>query len=394
VGGFPQTTFVYEEKTVNYLSPAALAADLAVRDLTDPASGPHALQLLVSAILDAASARWPGASLVVHRGSRVVSVADNYDHLGYASSAKARDSRYTRYVAEDRLLRSQTSALIPGALRASTVADALIACPGMVYRRDAIDRLHTGTPHQLDLWRTAPVSTWGPERGEGVLLELVGIALRAALPNVPWRTKPAAHPYTTGGREIEALGPDGCWVEVGECGIAAGHVLPAGVGGLALGLGLDRLLMLRKGIDDIRLLRSADRRVATQMTDLTPYRPVSAQPAARRDLSVALPAGVTAEDLGDRIRDLLGDDAHLVEEVAIRSATPPDALPAASRERLGLRDGEVNVLLRVVLRDLHAALPRQRANALRDRLWVGLMGDRGPVAVGLMGDRGPVARSA
>ena len=362
---------------MTYLSPAALAADLAVRDLTDPAAGPHSLQLLVSAILDAASARWPSAALVVHRGSRVVSVADNYDHLGYAPSATARDSRYTRYVTRDRLLRSQTSALIPGALRALTVPDALIACPGVVYRRDAIDRLHTGTPHQLDLWRL----------GHGDLLELVGLALRAALPGVPWRTRPASHPYTTGGLEIEALDPAGTWVEVGECGIAADHVLagaragaglPAGVGGLALGLGLDRLLMLRKGIDDIRLLRSTDPRVASQMADLTPYRPVSSQPAARRDLSVALPAEVTAEDLGDRVRDLLGDDARLVEEVTILSVTPPSSLPAASRERLGLRDDEANVLLHVVLRDLHAALPKERANALRDRLWAGLMGNRTP----------------
>jgi phenylalanyl-tRNA synthetase alpha chain len=358
---------------VTCLSPAALAADLAVRDLTDPATGPHALQLLVDAILQAASTRWPDASLIVHRGSRVVSVADNYDHLGYAASAKARDSRYARYVSRDRMLRSQTSALIPGALRGLTGTDALIACPGVVYRRDSIDRLHTGTPHQLDLWRVGP----------GDLLELVGLAVRAALPGVPWRTKPASHPYTTGGLEIEALGPGGAWVEVGECGLAAGHVLraaglPAGTGGLALGLGLDRLLMLRKGIDDIRLLRSADRRVAAQLTDLTPYRPVSAQPAAHRDLSVALPADVTPEDLGDRVRDLLGDDALLVEEVTILSVTPPGALPPASRERLGLRDDEANVLVRVVLRDLHATLPRRRANALRDRLWAGLMGDRTP----------------
>jgi len=271
------------------------------------------------------------------------------------------------------MLRSQTSALIPGALRGLTRTDALIACPGVVYRRDSIDRLHTGTPHQLDLWRVGP----------GDLPELVGLAVRAALPGVPWRTKPASHPYTTGGLEIEALGPGGAWVEVGECGLAAGHVLraaglPAGTGGLALGLGLDRLLMLRKGIDDIRLLRSADRRVAAQLTDLTPYRPVSAQPAAHRDLSVALPADVTPEDLGDRVRDLLGDDALLVEEVTILSVTPPGALPPASRERLGLRDDEANVLVRVVLRDLHATLPRRRANALRDRLWAGLMGDRTP----------------
>jgi phenylalanyl-tRNA synthetase alpha chain len=347
------------------LTPAELAADLAIRDLTDPGQGPHAIQLLVAAILAAACSRRPSAPLVVHRGERIVDVADNYDRLGYAPAAAARDSRYTRYVSPDRMLRSQTSALIPSALRGLDATPALIACPGVVYRRDAIDRLHTGTPHQLDLWAL--------DTGAD-LLDLVGVALAAALPGAAWRTAPATHPYTTGGREIEARVAGGSWVEVGECGIAAAHVLRRpGSTGLALGLGLDRLLMLRKGIDDIRLLRSADPRVSRQMTDLSPYRPVSSHPAAHRDLSVALPADVTAEDLGDRVRTLLGPDAHLVEEVTIISVTPAGRLPAASRDRLQLRDGEANVLLRVVLRDLRGALPKQRANALRDRLGTGLM---------------------
>lgn len=355
---------------MRYLTPAGLAADLAVRDLTDPGQGPHALQLLVRDILSAVTARWPGAALTIHRGDRVVDVADNYDLLGYTPRAATRDSRYTRYVAEGRMLRSQTSALIPGALREVTAAEALIACPGIVYRRDAIDRLHTGTPHQLDLWRL----TTGPAH----LPELAAVVLAAALPGVPWRSRPAGHPYTTDGLELQAKAAgEGGWVEVGECGVAAGHVLRRdGIAGLALGLGLDRVLMLRKGIDDIRLLRSSDPRVAAQMLDLTPYAPVSAQPAAGRDLSVAAPGDVTAEDLGDRIRELLGADAHLVEEVGILSITPPAALPEASRARLGLRDDEVNVLLRVVLRDLRGALPKQRANALRDRIWAGLMSSR------------------
>ncbi|MCO8272104.1 hypothetical protein M1L60_16035 [Actinoplanes sp. TRM 88003] len=338
----------------------SLSTDLAVRDLTDPAQGPHAIQLIVAAVTSAATAKWPAAELVVHRGERIVDVADNYDRLGYSPEAAARDSRYTRYVDERRMLRSQTSALIPGALRNLTADEALIACPGMVYRRDSIDRLHTGTPHQLDLWRIT--------RGPADLIELVAVAVTAALPGTPWRVRPAIHPYTTDGLEIEAWSGE-TWVEIGECGVAAPHLTT----GLALGLGLDRLLMLRKGVDDIRLLRSEDPRVAAQMTDLTPYRPVSAQPAARRDLSVALPVEITVEDLGDRVRELLGGDAHLVEEVTIESATPAAELPPASRERLGLREGEVNVLLRVVLRDLHRALPKQRANALRDRLYAGLM---------------------
>lgn len=354
-----------------YLTPAELDADLAVRDLTDPAQGTHAVQLLVAAILAAVAARWPSAGVVVHRGERIVPVADNYDRLGYPPSATARDTRYTRYVSRDRMLRSQTSALIPGTLPTLTAPDVLLACPGMVYRRDAIDRLHTGTPHQLDLWRLTTGARRPWTRDD--LLDLAGAALEAALPGTPWRVAAAEHPYTTGGLEIEARAGDGGWVEVGECGIAAAHVVgPAGRSGLALGLGLDRLLMLRKGIGDIRLLRSADPRIAGQMTDLDPYREVSAQPAARRDLSVALPADVTVEDLGDRVRELLGADAYLVEEVSLLSVTPASALPRAARKRLLLREGDANVLLRVVLRDPHGTLPKQRANALRDLLLAAL----------------------
>src|SRR5882724_7856242 len=346
------------------LTPDALADALAVRDLTDPAQGPHAIQLIVGAIITAVTARC-GGDLLVERGERIVEVADNYDRLGYGPEATARDARYTRYVDSRRMLRSQTSALIPPALRRVARdggAEVVIACPGVVYRRDVIDRLHTGTPHQLDLWRL----TGGPPLGRPDLLELVGAAMDAALPGVRWRGTPATHPYTTGGLEIEAYA-GGRWVEVGECGLAsrgvlAGAGLPAYVSGLALGLGLDRLVMLRKGVDDIRLLRPEDPRVAGQLLDLAPYRPVSAHPAARRDVSVVLAAGVTAEEVGDRVRELLGPDARLVEEVAVLSATAAGDLPPAARDRLRIRPGEVNVLVRIVLRDLRGTVTGEAAN--------------------------------
>jgi phenylalanyl-tRNA synthetase alpha chain len=125
-------------------------------------------------------------------------------------------------------------------------------------------------------------------------------------------------------------------VEIGECGLAHARLLadaglPADVSGLAMGLGLDRLAMLRKGIPDIRLLRAADPRVARQMLDLAPYTTVSTQPAIVRDLSIAADAGDAAEELGDRVRAALGPRADAVEEVAVVSTTPHDALPAAAR---------------------------------------------------------------
>jgi phenylalanyl-tRNA synthetase alpha chain len=350
-----------------------LSADLALRDLTDPYAGKHALQEMTATVLAAVSARWP-LDLVLDRGARIVEIADNYDRLGYTAGARARDARHTRYVDDTHMLRSQTSALIPPVLRRLAAAghhEAVIACPGLVYRRDVIDRLHTGTPHQLDLWM---VSATPPD-----LASLIAAVMSAALPGLEWRARPATHPYTSDGLEIEARVGDQ-WVEVGECGraarpVLAGAGLPPSVSGLAMGLGLDRMVMLRKRIPDIRLLRSSDPRTANQMLDLAHYHPVSSHPPARRDVSVAVRAGTTPEQLGDRVRNCLGEDARLVEEVTIQSTTRPADLPPAARARLTIRPGEVNVLLRVVLRDLDGSIPVQVANALRDRIYEALHHD-------------------
>jgi phenylalanyl-tRNA synthetase alpha chain len=243
--------------------------------------------------------------------------------------------------------------------------------PGICHRRDAIDRLHTGTPHQLDLWL---LRRGGRRLDRTDLADMVSRLLAAVLPGSHWRWTAAEHPYTVGGRQIDVIDA-GRPVEVAECGLAAPHVLRnAGVdaerwSGLALGMGLDRVLMLRTGVPDIRLLRSADRRVSTQMLDLTPYRPVSDLPPVRRDLSVAVAAGADAETLGDRVRETLGPDADLVEEVTVLSTTPYAALPGPARDRLGIRPGQDNVLLRVVLRATDRTLTAGEANAVRDRIY-------------------------
>jgi phenylalanyl-tRNA synthetase alpha chain len=147
---------------------------------------------------------------------------------------------------------------------------------------------------------------------------------------------------------------------------ACGH---GGATGLAMGLGLDRILMLRKGVADIRLLRSDDPRVARQMRDLSLYRPTSNHPPVARDLSIAIDRDDTAEDLGDRVRDALGDDADCVEAVEIVSRTPAHEVPAAARERIGLGLHQHNVLVRVVLRHPSRTLTRDEANELRDRVY-------------------------
>ncbi|HEU5354754.1 MAG TPA: hypothetical protein VFU65_09850 [Actinocrinis sp.] len=356
------------------LSAEQLARDLSIRDLSDPGEGPHAVQLVLDRAVHALADAW-GCEVRWCRGERVVPITDNYDALGYDPSDVTRDARYTRYVDEYRMLRSHSSALVPPALRALAADPAdevLLVCPGMVYRRDSIDRLHTGTPHQVDLWR---ISRRTPRLGDADLREMVALILNALLHGAEHRLEPRVHPYTLNGQQADVL-VDGEWIEIGEGGLAHPEVLArAGLddggaySGLALGPGLDRLLMLVKGIPDIRLLRATDPRIAGQMLDLEPYRAVSAMPPIRRDVSVAVDEGDAAEDLGDRIRDALGADAAKVESVQILSRTPLAELPPAARDRLGAREDQDNVLVRIVLRDLERTLTDHDANVLRDRVY-------------------------
>jgi phenylalanyl-tRNA synthetase alpha chain len=360
------------------LSAQALAEALRVPDLTQPANGPHALQTLVADATNALTDAW-GCTANLVRLPAIVAVADNYELLGYSRTAVTRDSRYTRYVDADRMLRSHTSAAIPGALRsisttpsADRLDDQIVAVPGMCYRRDSIDRLHTGTPHQLDIWRILR----GPEMQPADLRQMVCLLVEALLPGRDWRLTSSPHPYTLGGQQVDVRDPgrDVAWVEIAECGLADPALLHrCGLGpdwsGLAIGLGLDRLLMLRKGIPDIRLLRSGDPRVACQMLDLEPYRPVSTMPPIARDLSVAVYPGRDEETIGDTVREALGADSDVLESVTVLSRTEYDALPGAARERLGIRPGQVNVLLRMVLRALGKTMTDSDANVLRDLIY-------------------------
>jgi phenylalanyl-tRNA synthetase alpha chain len=108
------------------------------------------------------------------------------------------------------------------------------------------------------------------------------------------------------------------------------------------------------------------------MSDLAPYRPVSAMPAVRRDLSVAVGPEDDDETLGERIRDALGPDADCVENVAILSSTDCADMPPAAAARLGARPGQRNLLVRVVLRHLERTLTDDEANALRDRVYAAI----------------------
>lgn len=150
---------------------------------------------------------------------------------------------------------------------------------------------------------------------------------------------------------------------------------PAAGWGLALGMGLDRALMLRKGIPDIRLLRATDPRIGEQM--LSPWRAVSVMPPMRRDISIVMDASADAETLGDRARAVLGDRIDDLESVEILSITQQADLPKKAPPRLRLEPEQANALVRLTLRSLSRTLTDPEANTIGNDIYRAL--HEGPV---------------
>lgn len=354
---------------VSRLSPERLNRYLALPDLTDSSSGVHAINIVLDKLVKAIE-RWSKLKAEIVRSSPIVSVKDNYDRLYYEPDAVARSVRYSHYVDDETILRTHTTAAVPGLLR-STTADRLMVLPGLVYRRDTVDRTHVGEPHQVDLWM---VQKGRLRRSD--LLNMIEAVMSAILPGVEYRCNETIHPYTVNGLEVEAR-LDGDWLEILECGEAHPWLLnDSGLAsqkwsGLAMGIGLDRLVMLLKGIHDIRLLRNPDARIARQMVSLAPYEPVSNQPPVKLHLSVTV-ADPDMELVGDKIRETLGDRCEWIEDVELIMADSWDRVPPIARDRLGMAPDQTNLLIELRLRSPTESIPKKLSREIYREVYLAL----------------------
>lgn len=234
----------------------------------------------------------------------------------------------------------------------------------------------------MDIWR---INKGEPKLQRPALVDLIETVVEVVAPGAKYRANEVTHPYTVNGLEVEVLVASE-WLELLECGEAHPRLLadcglnPEEYSGLAMGIGLDRAVMLIKGIDDIRILRSEDSRIKKQMVNLDPYIPVSRYPLIRQDMSIAVSTDTTEEDVCETIRDVLGVNASIVEEVKILSSTAYDELSPQVIERLGIKPGQKNLLVSVILRSHERSLRHEEANDIRDRLYRALHeGEKGYV---------------
>jgi phenylalanyl-tRNA synthetase alpha chain len=312
------------------------------------------------------SNKFPNITIV--RGNPIVEAKDNFDKLLFSPGNPGRSSTYTRYTDENHVLRTHTSALIPSTfekLKDQPIDKTTFVLPGLVYRRDVIDPIHLDVFHQIDVWTLQNVSKYGkPTRKD--LLELAQTVFDAACPEAKMIVLEAQHPYTVEGIEVYAE-VEGKQIEVLEAGLINPQVLinsgldPEKVNGLALGMGSERLIMARKNLPDIRLIRSTDPRVQKQMTTMEKFKNVSDKPAMARDMSYSVSKDDTEEDICEEIKNVFGDKADLLEEVKILQRTPFNELQPIAKERLGIKEDQDNILVRIILRHPDKTLVKQEA---------------------------------
>ena len=240
-----------------------------------PASGRlHPLTRVADEVVDILR----GMGFAIAEGPEIEDEYHNFDALNTPANHPARDLHATIYLKNGELLRTQTSTVQIRVME-QTSPPVRIVCPGRCYRRDSIDATHHMVFHQIEgLYVDRGVSMADLKGtltaiGRGILGEGIQTRLR---PHFFPFTEPSVECDFScslcGGKQRTCRVCKGTgWIEIGGAGMVDPNVFEA-VGydpevytGFAFGLGFERIEMIRRGIDDIRLFLENDLRFTRQI---------------------------------------------------------------------------------------------------------------------------------
>ncbi|MBQ7718877.1 MAG: phenylalanine--tRNA ligase subunit alpha [Clostridia bacterium] len=199
----------------------------------------------------------------------------NFEALNIPKNHPARDTQDTFYITDNILLRTQTSPVQVRVMEKKKPPIKIIA-PGMVFRSDAVDATHSPVFHQIEGLVVDKGVTMGDLKGtlETFVKKLYGEDVRV-------RFRPHHFPFTEPSAEVDiscfVCGGKGCsvckgegWIEILGAGMVHPKVLsgcgidPDEYSGFAFGVGLERIVMRKFGIDDLRLFYENDIRFLKQ----------------------------------------------------------------------------------------------------------------------------------
>ena len=199
----------------------------------------------------------------------------NFEALNIPKDHPSRDTQDTFYISDNVLLRTQTSPMQIRTMEKKKPPIRIIA-PGRVYRSDAVDATHSPLFHQVEGLVVDKGITMADLKGtlEVFVKRLYGDSTVV-------RFRPHHFPFTGPSAELDVqcfhCHGEGCslckgegWIEILGCGMVHPQVLlncgidPEEYSGFAFGLGLERMVMMRYGIDDLRLFYDNDVRFLKQ----------------------------------------------------------------------------------------------------------------------------------
>ncbi len=199
----------------------------------------------------------------------------NFEALNLPPNHPARDTQDTFYITDNILLRTQTSPMQVRVMEKQEPPIRVIA-PGRVFRADEVDATHSPVFHQIEGLVVDKGITMGDLKGT---LDI--FAKKMFGPECKTRFRPHHFPFTEPSAEMDvscfSCGGKGCrvckdegWIEVLGCGMVHPKVLqncnidPEVYSGFAFGMGLERIVMTRYGVTDLRLFFENDIRFLNQ----------------------------------------------------------------------------------------------------------------------------------
>jgi phenylalanyl-tRNA synthetase alpha chain len=246
-------------------------------DVTLPGRGmPVGARHPITQVMEEITAIFERMGFEVAEGPEVETDYYNFEALNIPKNHPARDMQDTFYVSDEIVLRTHTSPVQIRVMEKRKPPVKVIA-PGKVYRCDS-DISHTPMFHQIEGLLVDEGVTFGDLKG--VLTEFVRLVFGEG---VGVRFRPSFFPFTEPSAEVDIAcmicGGKGCrvckntgWLEILGCGMVDPEVFrsvgydPDKYSGFAFGMGIERITMLKFGINDISLFFENDIRFLKQFT--------------------------------------------------------------------------------------------------------------------------------
>lgn len=233
-------------------------------DVTLPGRRPHlGRRHLLSQTLAEVQRIFHGMGFEIVEGPDVETDEFNFERLNMGRDHPARDAQDSFYLSDELLLRTHTT-VVDAHVMVGRTPPMRILTTGRCYRRDAPDWSHMPVFHQVDGFMVGETITMANLRGV-----LTSFALQMFGPDTRTKFVPGYFPFTEPSAEMYVDFSDQ-WMELGGCGMFHPRVLemagidPRRYTAFAFGLGVDRQVMVRYGIPDIRLFWDNDLRLLEQ----------------------------------------------------------------------------------------------------------------------------------